>query len=105
MKLSSRAAKIFSKRLGTWPDGQRTKPVDLPVASATREAFSREVLGQPAGVIEEMWQKQIFSGRDVPPPRKASDSEVIDYVARYPGAIGYVAASSRGRCASAPSRW
>jgi len=30
----------------------------------------------------------------VPPPRKSSDAEVIQYVARNPGGIGYVAAGS-----------
>jgi ABC-type phosphate transport system substrate-binding protein len=88
------AARIFLKRLSTWSSGERTKPVDLAAGSATRESFSRQVLGQSAKAIEELWQKQIYSGRDVPPPQKASEAEVIDYVARTPGAIGYVPAGS-----------
>jgi ABC-type phosphate transport system substrate-binding protein len=88
---------IFLKRTKTWSAGEPAKPVDLPVTSAAREAFSRAVHGKSANAIEEFWQHQIFSGRDVPPPRKASEEEVIDYVARYPGAVGYVTASTRLR--------
>jgi ABC-type phosphate transport system substrate-binding protein len=83
------------KRAKTWGDGERSKPVDLQVTSPTRESFSRAVHGQSAAAIEEFWQRQIYSGRDVPPPRKASEAEVMEFVARNPGAIGYVAAGSR----------
>jgi ABC-type phosphate transport system substrate-binding protein len=87
-------AKIFLKTSRSWDNGNPAKPVDLPVGAAAREAFSREVLHQSAGAIDERWQRQIFSGRDVPPPRKGSDAEVIQYVSRNPGGIGYVAAGS-----------
>src|SRR5258706_9438292 len=83
---------IFLKKTTTWSDGERTKPVDLQVTSAIRESFSRAVHRRPARDLAEFWQREIFSGRGVPPPQKASEVEVIDYVARTPGAIGYVAA-------------
>jgi ABC-type phosphate transport system substrate-binding protein len=91
------AESLFLKRTKTWGAGEPAKPVDLPVTSAAREAFSRAVHGKSANAVEEFWQHQIFSGRDVPPPRKASEEEVIDYVARYPGAIGYVTATAHLR--------
>jgi ABC-type phosphate transport system substrate-binding protein len=94
---SKLAESLFLKRTKTWSAGEPAKPVDLPVISAAREAFSRAVHGKSANAVEEFWQRQIFSGRDVPPPRKASEEEVIDYVARYPGAIGYVTASTHLR--------
>ena len=39
-------------------------------------------------------QKKIFSGRGVPPPEKESDEEVLEYVSKNAGAIGYVAEST-----------
>lgn len=39
-------------------------------------------------------QQQIFSGRATPPAELASDAEVIAFVARTPGAIGYVSAGA-----------
>jgi ABC-type phosphate transport system substrate-binding protein len=86
--------KMFLKKMRSWSNGERVKPVDLQATSSTRESFSRAVLSQAADAVEELWQRQIFEGRDVPPPRKASEAEVIDFVARNPGAIGYVAADS-----------
>lgn len=87
-------ANIFLKKVKSWSTGEKVKPVDLRVGSGTREAFSRSVLAQGAELVDELWQRQIFEGQDVPPPRKASEAEVIDYVARNPGAIGYVAQGS-----------
>jgi len=41
------------------------------------------------------WQQQVFSGRGHPPPVLPSDAAVIEYVARTPGAIGYVSSGIR----------
>jgi hypothetical protein len=45
-------------------------------------------------MIAEFWRQQIFSGRNVPPVEKASDSEVLEFVRSNPGAIGYVSSST-----------
>jgi hypothetical protein len=44
--------------------------------------------------VRQYWQQEIFSGRGTPPPVRASDLEVAEYVAANPGAIGYVAADA-----------
>ncbi len=44
--------------------------------------------------MESFWQQQIFSGKDVPPEKKKSDAEVIEFVSANPGAIGYVSVSA-----------
>jgi ABC-type phosphate transport system substrate-binding protein len=36
----------------------------------------------------------VFSGKDVPPPEKGTDADVVAFVKSNPGAIGYVAAGS-----------
>ncbi len=92
---AAEVSKIFLKRLITWKaSGEKARPVDLAESSPVREAFSRQVHGKRAQDIEAHWQTMIFSGRDVPPPKKASEEEVIAYVARYPGGIGYVSATA-----------
>lgn len=68
----------------------RVDPIDLDGSSPTREAFSRAVHGRSVSSIKNYWQRQIFSGRGVPPPEVASDAEVLSYVQGQPGAIGYV---------------
>jgi hypothetical protein len=80
----------FLKKVKAWPTGEVIRPVDLEPESPTRRRFTEEVLRRPPAAVRAYWQQRIFSGRDVPPPELDSDQHVIDYVMRYPGAIGYV---------------
>lgn len=88
-------SKMFFKRLVKWPNGVAVDPIDLPPAVQPRIAFSKSVHRKPVGAIRAFWQQQIFSGRDVPPPEKNSDADVIEYVSRNPGAVGYVSATQQ----------
>jgi hypothetical protein len=62
--------------------------------SAARNKFSEEVLRQPVDAVKNYWQQMIFTGRDVPPPELDSDEDVVKYVLKYAGALGYVSGSS-----------
>lgn len=77
-------AKAFSKKR---PD---LAPIDQDKSSRVRAAFSEAVLGKPAAAVVSYWQQQIFSGKDVPPPEKGSDAEVLAAVRANPKAVGYV---------------
>jgi len=83
-------AGLFLKKVKKWDDGSKVLPADQKTTAAIRDAFSRSVLGRSPSAVKAYWQKQIFTGRGVPPPQKSSDSAVIAYVQRTPGAIGYV---------------
>lgn len=80
---------LFLKRVSLWEGGGAVLPVDGP-NSPVREAFSKDVHGRKASAVRSHWLQVIFSGRGVPPPEKASDREVIEYVRTHDGAIGYV---------------
>lgn len=86
--------KLFLKEAGSFPNGAAASPVDLGKDSPVRNAFSKKVLGRSSAAVETYWQQQIFSGKEVPPPRKASDDEVVAFVKANPGAIGYVSAGA-----------
>jgi ABC-type phosphate transport system substrate-binding protein len=81
---------FFLKKQPSWPDGTAVSPVEQSAASPIRAAFSKQVVGQSIGAVLNYWQQQIFSGRDVPPPVKGSDQEVMAFVQANRGAIGYV---------------
>jgi ABC-type phosphate transport system substrate-binding protein len=83
-------AQLFLKKTTHWSDGDLVRPVDLEPASAARRRFSEEVLNRSIAAVKSYWQQMIFAGRDVPPPELDSDEEVVRFVARHPGAIGYV---------------
>lgn len=84
----------FLKKIKSWPDGETLRPVDLPLRSEIRERFSDEVLRRPLAALQAYWQQRIFSGRDVPPPAVDADADVVKYVGRFEGGIGYVSASA-----------
>jgi ABC-type phosphate transport system substrate-binding protein len=85
------ASQLFLKRTTRWTAGGAVHPIDLPVSSAVREKFSRQVLGKPTLAVEAYWNKQIYSGQVIPPLTKASDREVVAFVRDNAGAIGYIA--------------
>jgi len=85
----------FMKKMARWPNGDEVMPVDLKEQSAVREVFSHEVHEKSTGAVKAYWQKMIFSGRDVPPPELDSESDVVTYVAKFPGAVGYVSGAAK----------
>ena len=83
-------AEAFLKRTTTWPQGDSIRPVDQGSDSSARRRFSDDILSRSVAAVKNYWQQAIFSGRDVPPPELDSDEDVVRYVLRFPGAIGYV---------------
>ena len=86
--------RCFMKQTTKWPNGLPVTPVDQAASSAVRESFSNSVLERDVSAVKSYWQRQIFSGRGVPPPEKASDGEVLAFVRANPGAVGYVASGT-----------
>ena len=80
----------FLKQATKWPDGKVVVPLDQSSRSEVRAFFCAGVHRQSTQAIETYWQKQIFSGRTVPPFVKVGDAEVMAYVSSNPGAIAYV---------------
>ena len=83
-------AKLFLKKTVAWKSGQPVAPVELPAAAKARQAFAQVVMNKSIAQVKSYWQQQIFSGRDVPPPEKQSENDVVAFVRSNPGAIGYV---------------
>jgi len=80
----------FLKKTTHWRHGEPIRPVDLAADSPVRRRFSQEALNRSVAAVKSYWQQSIFAGRDLPPPELDSDEAVVQYVLRYPGAIGYV---------------
>jgi ABC-type phosphate transport system substrate-binding protein len=90
----AKIAMMFMKMTAKWESGAMIEPVDLPAASPVRAAFTAAVHGRDVEAVRAAWQRAIFSGRGEPPPEKASDDEVIAFIATHPGGIGYVSESA-----------
>ena len=87
---SAELSRLFLKKTVSWPGGLPVAAVDQERKSSVRRAFSRAVHAKDPDAIVSHWQTMVFSGRDTPPPVKASDASVIEFVRSNPGAIGYV---------------
>jgi len=91
---SAKLSKYFLKKSAKWDNGNKVIPVDLSSKSDVRSQFSKAVHGKSVGSIKSYWQQYVFAGKGTPPVEKKSDAEVIEYVKRNPGAIGYVSAGA-----------
>jgi ABC-type phosphate transport system substrate-binding protein len=80
---------IFLKEVERWGSGLPVHPVDQSMRSPVRAVFTEQVLSQPFAGIQFYWADRIRKGV-APPPVKQSDADVIEYVAKTKGAIGYV---------------
>lgn len=82
-------ATIFMGQAKSWGDGTVVLPVDQSFKADVRGAFTRRLLGKSLLEVQVYWQRQIRDGH-TPPPVKASDDDVLAFVAANRGAIGYV---------------
>jgi ABC-type phosphate transport system substrate-binding protein len=80
----------FLKKTTRWDHGEVIRPVDQAPDSPVRRKFSEDVLRRSVAAVRSYWQQVIFAGRDVPPPELGSDDDVVKYVLKYPGSVGYV---------------
>jgi ABC-type phosphate transport system substrate-binding protein len=87
-------SEAFLKKTTRWEGGELIRPVDQDPEAAVRRHFTEQVLRRSVTAVRSYWQQVIFAGRDVPPPELAGDGQVLDYVKRHPGAVGYVSATA-----------
>jgi hypothetical protein len=81
----------WKKKAERWGSGGIAIPVDQSGTSPVRRSFSDAVLGMPVAAAVQYWQGQMFAGNRLRPPAvRGSDAEVIAFVAKTEGAVGYV---------------
>lgn len=81
--------RIYSGRMVEL-DGQPLRPVHLRTDQPLRQRFLQTTLQQTEADYTAYWTVRRYIGKGTPPPELSSTSEVIGYVQRTPGAIGYI---------------
>ena len=78
-------------------EGGHVEPV-FEKGGAIHEAFLKQYLGKTDAALSIYYRSLVFTGKAFMPKMLASDEEVLEYVAKTRGAIGYVnaAASTTG---------
>jgi ABC-type phosphate transport system substrate-binding protein len=84
---------VFLGTKKSLPDGSNVEPV-LAESGAAHDAFLKDVLGKSDQALRNYFKTLVFTGKGSMPKSFASDAEIIKYVAKTPGAIGYVSASA-----------
>ena len=88
----TQVSRFLLKKSVRWPHGTPAKPVDQSDRQAVRQVFTREVHGRSVTSVRHYWQRQVFSGKGLPPPEVPADEDVVAFVKKHPGGIGYVSA-------------
>lgn len=88
------ASRLFLRKVVTWKAGEGVEPVDQGEGSPVRRSFSKTIHRKDVPGVKRYWEELIFTGQGVPPAERASDEEVVAFVAGSRGAIGYVAPSA-----------
>ena len=83
-------AQIYLDKAKSLPDGTPAEPIDQPEGTPQREKFYLDVTSKDERALKSYWSKRMFTGKGKPPQVLPNDREVKEYVARTPGAIGYV---------------
>jgi TonB family protein len=85
--------RVFLEERISLPDGTHVEPV-LMKEGAVEKAFLQKYLGVTEDDLQIYYRTLLFTGRGSIPKVLESDAEVVAYVARTRGAIGYVSASA-----------
>ena len=84
---------VFLETKTLLSDGSRVEPVLLR-SGAVHERFARQLIGKTEACLESYYRSLVFTGKGLMPKTVGSDQEVVDYVVRTKGAIGYINAES-----------
>jgi len=74
-------------------DGSHVEPVLLK-SGAVHEAFLKEYVGKTDDALNTYYRSLVFTGKGSMPKVLASDADVVSFVEKTKGAIGYVSAGT-----------
>jgi ABC-type phosphate transport system substrate-binding protein len=82
---------IYLKKIFLDDNGHPIVPVNLPPENPLRLSLAETLFNKSAQQLQDYWNQRYFQG--VAPPHVLSSQEaVVQFVAKTPGAIGYIAA-------------
>ncbi len=84
------AVNIFMGRYRQLSSGMAALPIDQPDNHPEKARFYRLLVNKDLAEINAYWARLIFSGKTSPPHQAKSSAEILDLLARQPGAIAYL---------------
>jgi ABC-type phosphate transport system substrate-binding protein len=84
---------VFLGNTSNLADGSKVEPV-LAESGAAHDEFLKDVVGKSAPALKNHLKTLVFTGKGSMPKSFASEADIVKYVAKTPGAIGYVSAAA-----------
>jgi ABC-type phosphate transport system substrate-binding protein len=84
---------VFLQSKSSLSDGTQVHPV-LEKGGPAHETFLKQYLGKTDAALQTYYRGLVFTGKAPMPKMFDSDAEVITYVAKTKGAIGYVSSAT-----------
>ena len=84
---------VYLQEKSSLSDGSRVVPV-LAKGGSAHEIFVKQYLGKTEDALMTYYRSLVFTGKGLMPKTLASDAEVLAYVAKTKGAIGYISSSA-----------
>ena len=81
---------IYLGRYRRLASGVTAEPIDQSADSTLKEQFYRQLVGKSQAEINAYWARLVFSGKTQPPRVVTGGDEVMQRVARHPGALAYI---------------
>lgn len=86
--------KIYSGHVTKWPDNQAIV-VSVMEGSDAHKEFLKTYVNKSEAQFSSTWKKMMFTGQASYPKNFNSAQSLVDFVAKTPGAIGYVDAAAK----------
>jgi ABC-type phosphate transport system substrate-binding protein len=84
---------VFLGNTSSLSDGSKVEPV-LAESGAAHDEFLKDVVGKSGPALKNHLKTLVFTGKGSMPKSFASEADIVKYVAKTPGAIGYVSAGA-----------
>ncbi len=81
--------KIFLGKMGKWQNNDKIIPVVLKDESM-HKLFLKEYIKRTPSQFKMVWKRAMFTGKGKPPKKFKTEKDMIEYIAKTKGAIGYV---------------
>ncbi len=84
--------RIYLGKKTQWEDNTSIVPVMLK-SGPLHDEFIEGYVDRSVQRFVTYWRQMVFTGKGIPPKSFASESDLVDFVARTPGSVGYVSTS------------
>jgi ABC-type phosphate transport system substrate-binding protein len=87
-------ARVFLGKKTLWESGSRVMPAMMDEEASKMQPFLDQVLKKSVEQYRAYWKRLLFSGGGTAPRTFRNSSQVLEFVAKNPGAIGVVEPSA-----------